>query len=249
MSKHATLAHAIYAPIKRILPAWVARPIRSLVTALLTPIAFARDTGHFRSALRTRAVDSRGEPIPWYTYPAIEFLHAKDLSGLRVLEFGVGQSTLWWAKHARSVLAIEDNPVWIAELAPRLSANAEVRHATDWRRPGDALGPEAGPVDLIVIDGLDRFAAARLALDLPAEDGAVLLDNSDGFWGPEGTYPIIDLFREAGFLRIDFYGYAPGVRLAHCTSLFFRSGQRCRLLVGEDPPLRGGPRALGSRRC
>jgi hypothetical protein len=36
------------------------------------------------------------------------------------------------------------------------------------------------------------------------------LDNSEGFWGAEGSYPIIDLFEQEGFMRVDFCGFAPG---------------------------------------
>jgi hypothetical protein len=93
-----------------------------------------------------------------------------------------------------------------------------------------------GPFDIIVIDGLDRLECAARAVPILAEGGAIILDNSEGYWGPEGTYPILDLFRAAKFCRVDFYGYAPGVILPHCTSLFFRDS--CFLLVGDENPVR-----------
>ena len=43
-----------------------------------------------------------------------------------------------------------------------------------------------------------------------ASQGGIVLDNSEGFWGTEGSYPVIELFEREGFLRVDFYGFAPG---------------------------------------
>jgi hypothetical protein len=210
--------------------------IRGLGTALLTPFMFSLDSGHARSALRGRAVDREGAPLPWYTYPAVDLLRAKDLRDCRVLEFGAGQSTLWWATRAREVIALEDDPSWCAELAPLLPANVRLRQVGHSHTAlADALRDEAR-FDIAVVDGLDRFQAAHLAIQLVANEGAILFDNSDGHWGPPPSYPIIDVFRDAGFLRIDFYGYAPGVVLPHCTSLFFRGS--CRLLRGDENPVR-----------
>src|SRR5262245_4561702 len=77
--------------------------LRRVGTAILTPILFTVHQGHFRSALARKAVDATGHPLPWYTYPAIQFLSAKDFCGRRVLEFGAGQSTLWWSARAGQV--------------------------------------------------------------------------------------------------------------------------------------------------
>jgi hypothetical protein len=174
--------------------------------------------------------------MPWYTYPAVDFLRAKSLANYRVLEFGGGQSTIWWAARAREVVALEEDPAWCAKLATLLPANASLRQISPTPAAmTDALSREA-PFDILVVDGLDRLHAARLALDLMAPQGAILFDNSEGYWGPPPSYPIIDLFRDAGFSRVDFYGYAPGVVLPHCTSLFFHGS--CRLLSGDENPVR-----------
>jgi hypothetical protein len=100
-----------FAPIKRILPEAIWLPLRAAATAVITPIRFSRVTGHWKSSLRTVAQAADGTPLPWYTYPAIDFLTQRDFSGKNVLEFGGGQSTLWWSARARSVLTIEEDPV------------------------------------------------------------------------------------------------------------------------------------------
>lgn len=37
-------------------------------------------------------IDKNGEPIPWYTYPSIEYLSKIDFSNLNIFEYG-------WAIH------------------------------------------------------------------------------------------------------------------------------------------------------
>jgi hypothetical protein len=46
---------------------------------------------------------------PWLTLTANKFLEQWIQPSDRVVEFGSGRSTLWFAKHAGSVLSIEDN--------------------------------------------------------------------------------------------------------------------------------------------
>src|SRR5229473_3586817 len=106
--------HHIAATAKRVLPRWAWSPARKILTAFLTPIRFSLHTGHFRSSMRSAAVDRHGNPLPWYTYPAIDFLDTKDFSTRTVLEFGSGQSTLWWAKRCKRILSFDSDPKWFA---------------------------------------------------------------------------------------------------------------------------------------
>ena len=208
---------------KRGLLSWVWSPARKLLTALLTPIRFSLHTGHFRSSLRSAALDRYGAPIPWYTYPAIDFVDTKDFSTKTVLEFGSGNSTLWWAKRCQRIVSFDSDPKWFAYVKSKAPANAEVILI-----PDDLTGIEGhlqgSKFDVIIIDGLDRLKAASRSIELLQPDGAILFDNSEGYWGGDATreYPILQLLRTAGLSRIDFYGYAPGVILQHCTSLFFK---------------------------
>ncbi len=208
--------------------------VRRVATALLTPLVFSYETGHFQASLRRRAVDKRGQPLPWYTYPAIDFLKHQDLSGKRILEWGAGQSTYWWAQRALSVLSFESDSEWYKRLRSDLPHNVTLLLV-----PENLVGIDRyldGQYDLIIVDGFDRYKCAERSVELLARDGAVIVDNSEGYWGPSGQYPIIDLFRSLEFGRVDFYGFCPGVILPHCTSLFFRNS--CFLLFNARPPVR-----------
>jgi hypothetical protein len=212
--------------------------VRKALTAIGTPIAFSHESGHFRSALAGRSLDKHGRPRPWYTVPMIEFLEAKDFTGRRVLEWGAGQSTLWWAAHADSVVSFDCDRDWYAEIKKRAPANVTLHLV-----PSDLNGCDEliqGAFDVIVVDGLDRAKAVEISVARITEDGCILVDNSEGFWGPPPSYPIMDTLRRHRFSRVDFYGYTPGGIRPHCTSLAFRG--HCFLLDGGENPVRRVPR-------
>src|SRR5258708_13687669 len=56
----------------------------------------------------SKCLDKDGNYVPWFTYPAIEYIKQLDLTDKRVLEYGSGFSTMFWAKRARSLVSIED---------------------------------------------------------------------------------------------------------------------------------------------
>jgi hypothetical protein len=228
------LVHRLFAPIRRLLPGWLSRPLHNGLVALLTPFHFAYATGHFRSALRSRALTRDARPLPWYSYPAIEFLCSRSFEGRSVLEFGAGQSTLFWSERAERVVALESDARWHDALKPRLPPHATLHLVSSeptFERPWNSEGLL---FDVIVVDGLDRATAAARAVDLLKPGGALILDNSDCPWSEDGRFAILEELHRLGFSRVDFHGYAPGNISPQCTSLFFKGG--CFLLDSDAPP-------------
>jgi hypothetical protein len=213
----------LFAPINELLPGWISRPIRSVGTAFLAPALFSYRTGHFRSSLKMAAVSQHGEPIPWYTYPSIDFLADRDYENKTILEFGGGQSTLWWAKKAKAVVTFEGNRDWYGKINVGMPANVELHYAAVTSK--DACISQITEIlstkpdshyDVIVIDGLWRGDLIDLSCKLMATNGIIICDDSDGYGFNSG-------FRDSGLSRVDFYGNAPGVVLPHCTSIYFRA--------------------------
>jgi hypothetical protein len=228
--------HRIFGAIKAILPEQLTRPIRGIFTAVLTPACFAVQTGHFRSSLASRAIDRSGNALPWYTYPAIDILQAKTFTGMSVLEFGAGQSTIWWSQHAGHVISLEGDPAWYKYIRNRMPKNVELYLADDGLANFDKVVVDGSRFDVIIVDGLNRFLAVEKSQQMLKPGGLFIVDNSEGYWGPDGTYPIISLMDKAGYARVDFYGYCPLNILPSCTSFFFRD--RCFLFKGDDAPKR-----------
>jgi len=175
-----------------------------------------------------------GSPVPWYTYPAIQLVENKLYSDKRVAEFGAGNSTLWWAEKAQKVFSFEEDLGWYNYLKSRVPTNVELYHL-----PIDLSGLEEKLpdqlFDVVIVDGFDRYKASLVARRIIQPDGVIILDNSEGYWGEDGTYPIMDYFRSEGFNRVDFYGFSPGVILPHCTSMFFKGSTF--LFEGQENPI------------
>jgi hypothetical protein len=213
--------HRSAACLKRRLPDGIWRPIRAVTTGLITPVRFSLTTGHWKSSIATSARAADGGPIPWYTYPTIDFLAQRDFQNCHVLEFGGGQSTLWWSARARSVFTIEEDAGWLAMLQSQIGSNVSLHHvpvpaSTRSLQPVREL-LEANPIrafDIIVVDGHLRQEATALAFEYLAPGGAIILDNAEGY----GFY---DEVSKRDCRRVDFFGFAPGVSLRHCTSIVF----------------------------
>lgn len=210
---------------------------RGLRPAILAPLRFGWDQGFWRSALACRAVDRDGNPVPWLTYPALAWLESVDFTGQHVLEFGAGYSTLWWARRAAAVVAIEEDPGWHAALQARLASPTGDSGNVRLLRASPSVCPDLGPAlfDVVVIDGGDRLSAARIALARVRDTGIVVLDNAEVSWSPDGRgFPILEMFAQRGWSRVDFCGFAPGTARQHCTAVFFRPASAA--FQGASPP-------------
>ena len=168
------------------------------------------------------AVTKSGDPLPWYTYPCIDFLRFRSYEDKTVLEFGAGQSTLWWAQRARRVLGFEGDEVWRQKLKARAPSNVEL-HLVPMESPSVCLEAihrilsleSDSRFDVVVIDGLWRSELIDVAARLLTDTGIIICDNAE-------SYGIYEGFKDRHFRRVDFFGNAPGVVLSHCTSIFFR---------------------------
>jgi hypothetical protein len=188
---------------------------------VLTPVYFSRYTGHWRSSLRARALSSHGQPLPWYTYPCIDFLAGRRNRVHSVLEFGAGQSTLWWAAGGANVVAFEADREWFDYLRRVIPSSVDLRFTTmasaeDCLRDVRAqlAASNQQQFDVVVVDGLYRTELAEIAPELRTPGGIIVFDDAEG-------YGIFDRMRDSGLWRVDFFGFAPGVILPRCTSIYF----------------------------
>lgn len=219
-----TAINRSFSPMKKILPKFLWRFFRSVGTAVLTPLMFSYGSGHFLSSFREAAVTKDGAPLPWYTYPCIDFLRCRSFSGKRVLEFGGGQSTLWWASRCESVVTFEGDRDWYEKIKNHMPSNVSLTYI-EMNGADDAClniisalnEGEVDKFDVVIIDGLYRKELVPVAMSFVKDSGVIVCDNAEGY----GFY---DSFVGQAFLRVDFYGYAPGVYHQHATSLYFKEG-------------------------
>ncbi|TKW61205.1 MAG: class I SAM-dependent methyltransferase [Blastochloris viridis] len=179
-------------------------------------------TGWFHSSASYSSIDSNKNPIPWLTYPAIDFLTPRVKTTFRVFEYGSGNSTLWWAPRVKEVIAVEHNAAWAKQVATNIQhlSNAQVILEPN---PDSAKYTEAitqkGKFHIAVIDGSNRVECAEAALSCLTEDGVIIWDNSDRIEYKPG----IASLKNAGFRQLEFTGLAPVNSNRMETSIFYRS--------------------------
>jgi hypothetical protein len=191
------------------------------------------DYAHVKSVATRSCVDASSSPIPWYTYPAIEYLKQLDFSGKTVFEYGSGNSTLFWAARARRVVSVEDSEHWFRTMSSKLPPNCEITLETDLTVYPDALRATREQFDVIVVDGAarghTRLKCSRVALEHLADGGMIILDNSD--WLPESAR----LLREAGLIEVDMSGFVPIGRYTQTTSFFLHRAFAFRPRTDRQP--------------
>ena len=191
---------------------------------------------HLKTVATRSCVDASENPVPWYTYPAIEYLKQLDFAGRSVFEYGSGNSTLFWASVAARVVSVEDDEKWHAVVAERLPRHCELTLETDVAAYAAVIERYAERFDVIVVDGAargnTRLNCSRFALRQLREGGMIILDNSD--WLPESAR----VLREGGLIQVDFTGFAPISGQTQTTS-FFLHRQFAFASVGPRQPLPG----------
>jgi hypothetical protein len=227
---------------------------RGLDRALLLLGSF-KQVGWFESGNGRGPVDAGGNPLPWYTYPAIYWLESILTGSERVFEYGSGNSTRWFASRVQSVVAVEHDESWANRVRPLVPHNVELHFvplsASDVPEKRSATyvsaiaAQQQGGFDIVVVDGEARNACCQAALPYLQHNGLLILDNSD--W-PEFE-PANTLLLEQGFGRMDFIGPVPGNVGWSSTSVYARDflawTRRTKLPTAHTKKVRhfGGPRS------
>lgn len=177
--------------------------------------------------------DKDGNPLPWYTYPAIEYLRQFDYRSKKVFEFGVGYSCAFWAQRALNVCAVEDNPQWYERWHNELkAANLQIVLAGDDKSYVEALNKK---YDVIVVDGKQRLQCGKQALQYLNGGGMIIVDDADRVNTSAEYQELLAELKSAGLLQIDFFGCCPMNNFSKVTSIFMRRDFDFPLLNDKQP--------------
>lgn len=137
--------------------------------------------------------------------PMISFSATRRIERLldrdaRVVEFGSGLSTLWFAARCGWLFSVEDDPAWHL-LVSGLLAQKGYRHVQYELRPAPTYADLSriadDSVDFALVDGTDRAGCIQSAVPKIRRGGWLYLDNSD----KDMTRPDADLRRAETALR------------------------------------------------
>jgi len=174
----------------------------------------AMDFRQWESIKKGNFVDLSGNTIPWYTYPAIEYLSRFNFKDKAVFEWGSGNSSVFWANRAGSVVSIESDKTWYDRIVEKKLSNQETHLAVEESVYTEAILKQESKYDIIVIDGQHRLECTKNAVKCINKSGMIIFDNSD--WFPNS----LRFLREQGFIQIDFCGFGPGIHFTWATSIF-----------------------------
>ncbi|MFI3290756.1 MAG: hypothetical protein R3Y46_02630 [Opitutales bacterium] len=169
-----------------------------------------------------RSVDAQGEPIPWYTYPAIEYLSALDFKDCSVFEFGSGSSSIWWAKRAKEVYSVESSKEYYDRLIENKQDNNTVFLIDNNDDYSECIVKQNKIFDIIVIDGKRRLECIEKALPFLSPKGMLIFDNSDRALVFNHYKRALQRLNQEDFIQVDFKGFTPINMYTAVTSIFFK---------------------------
>lgn len=176
---------------------------------------FIKDHQHHKSFFRK--VKGKTKTLPWYTYPAIEYLNKLDFSQATLFEYGMGYSTIYWlARRVRKIVGVENDKKWFGFIRDKKLKKAKIKYKENKDKYVTEINNYKNKFDVIVIDGIARDKCANNAVNRLVNGGIIILDNSD--WYPRSA----KILRKSGFNQVDFSGFGPGVNFCWTTSIFFK---------------------------
>lgn len=196
----------------------------------------AREYGQWKSIKSRNAIDALNKPIPWYTYPASEYLDHLNLKNLSVFEYGSGNSTIWWSSKAKTVTSVEDNKEWHQTIQQLLEGKT-VDYKLETNK-NDYIS-SAHHADILIIDGSHRRECAEHFANMQTRQTEkslmLIFDNSD--WHPR----TIDYLRNhLKWLQIDFHGFGPINNYTWTTSIFINPTRHHDLRYEKQLESKGG---------
>lgn len=165
--------------------------------------------------------DEDGNVNPWWGKTIIDLVVKKLNKDMRVFEWGMGNSTLFWSQYVGEVVSIESDLYWYKKMSEIIPRNVRAQYC-ELKYGGEycqKIIDEQEKFDIILIDGRDRVRCAINSLEKLKENGIIIWDNTDRDEYRDG-YAYL---KEQGFKKLELssviYG-APGV--ADYTSVFYR---------------------------
>jgi hypothetical protein len=117
---------------------------------------------------------------PCIVYKAQKALNRIINDNMLVIEFGSGQSTLWYANRCKRIISHETTDKWFQKIKKQL-ADSNCRNAELVMWDGRSIKQDIkDPApDLIIIDGASRAICVEYAVEVAKDSTWVYLDNSD----------------------------------------------------------------------
>lgn len=171
-----------------------------------------------------KVMDHDGNSIPWLTYPFLNFIEPRLNKNMEVFEYGVGYSSVWWAKKCKGLTAVESSQEWIDLVKNSLSADDKLSIFYADEKVSFCTAPERTnkKYDIVIVDqadDMDRNLAMQNAINYLSDDGVLILDDSEREKYNIGKQYLF----QNGFKELEFMGLASTISYyGKKTSVFYR---------------------------
>lgn len=182
---------------------------------------YLKTSGWTKSFKLKKSVNGKGEPIPWFTLPTVDFLNTRLNKETTILEYGSGNSTLYLCDRCNQVTTIEDNKEWYDYVKNNLPDNGQIVNSNmaDYPRQIKILNLKP---DIVIVDGKIREECIAQLISHSHRPSIIILDDSE-----RPDYNIsIERLKSKGYKALDFWGMAPGLSYKKCTTVFYQK-QNC----------------------
>lgn len=157
-----------------------------------------------------KGTDTLKVGYPWLAFGAIIALESIVNKKQKVLEFGSGGSTVFWAKNCKNVKSFETDEKWFKDVQKKLKRqkNIELLLRNQKQILRSLQSEPENHYDIVLIDiypkHADRLTLANAAIPKIKPGGLLIIDNYEKFGMENFTYPknweiyTFDEFRYSG---------------------------------------------------
>lgn len=181
---------------------------------------YLKQVGYYQSIVKNASVDQEGNPIPWISYPLFSFIKERVQSDFKVFEWGSGNSTLWWEKNVKKVIAVENDKSWFNKVKNSLTKEQseilfiKLEYGGDYSKAINKFHD----IDIAIVDGRDRVNCAINAVESLSKAGVIIWDDTEREYYKEG----FNYLKSKGFKYITFAGIKGIEDRPSYSSVFYR---------------------------
>lgn len=183
-------------------------------------------------------LDKLGNPIPWFSYPAVQYIDTFDLSKVSIFEFGSGASTLYFETRCKKIISIEHDINWAETMFQKSSGKMDLHIYTEKQSYCKSILDFNQRFDIIIIDATPDFRedCVSYALKRLAPGGFIILDDSAVY---QNSYQ--KLSEMMNTFPIDFIGLSPMEDIIQTTSFFWDHSVISKTIRKRHPYPPGSP--------
>jgi predicted O-methyltransferase YrrM len=138
---------------------------------------------YFKDWISSLLIKNYNSPYPWLTYRFIKWASRNFKKDTTLLEFGSGNSTMFFSKLCNHVISIEHNKDWYEKVKGFIS-DSNVLNVNLYYKSGDeyidfAKSLPDNYLDIVLIDGVNRCQCFLAVLDKVKDNGLIILDNAE----------------------------------------------------------------------